>query len=165
MNAEAAHLIRRFGLEPLPDEGGFFARTWTSGDRDAGGRPRGTAILFLMTEKDFSALHRLRGDEVWHFHAGDPAELVRLDPKSGACRIAVLGPDPEGGHVPQAVAPAGEWQGARIMRGGDGPARGWTLLGCTLSPGWDKGDFEVGKREALEREFPAHAAMIRALTR
>jgi predicted cupin superfamily sugar epimerase len=165
MNAEAAHLIRKFGLVPLPGEGGFFARTWTGSASVADGRAAGSAILFLMTENDFSALHRLRCDEVWHFHAGDPAELVRLDPRTKACLISILGPDPEGGHVPQAIARAGEWQGARIVAAHPGAARGWTLVGCTMAPAWSEGEFELGKRKELEREFPAHSAIVRALTR
>jgi len=165
MNAEAAHLIRKFGLAPLPGEGGFFARTWTGGTAGAGARPAGSAILFLMTEKDFSALHRLRTDEVWHFHAGDPAELVRLDPLSKACLITILGPDLEGGHAPQAVARAGEWQGARIVPSRPGAAHGWTLVGCTMAPGWSEEEFELGRRRDLERDFPAHRAIVRALTR
>lgn len=165
MNAEAARLIRKLGLEPLPGEGGFYTRTWTSPVLGPGGRASGSAILFLMTESDFSALHRLATDEIWHFNAGDPAELVRLDPGTGSCRVAILGPDVADGHVPQALAPAGQWQGARILPGETRPARGWTLLGCTLSPAWDEGEFELGSREALEREFPSHAGIIRTLTR
>lgn len=164
MNAEAAHLIRKFGLTPLPGEGGFFIQTWVSPTRGSDGRASGSAILFLMTEKDFSALHRLGSDEIWHFYAGDPAELVRIDPRTGACHVAVLGPDVEGEHVPQAIAHAGEWQGARIVARPGAVARGWTLCGCTMSPSWDERDFELGKREVLEREFPAHGAVIRALT-
>ena len=165
MNAEADRLIRKLGLEPLPVEGGFYARTWTSTVLGPGGRASGSAILFLMTESDFSALHRLATDEIWHFNAGDPAELVCLDPGTGNCRVAILGPDVADGHVPQALAPAGQWQGARILPPGGAPARGWTLLGCTLSPAWDAREFELGSGERLEREFPGHAAMIRALTR
>jgi predicted cupin superfamily sugar epimerase len=125
----------------------------------------GSAILFLITEDDFSALHRLGMDEIWQFSAGDPAELVRLDPRAGSCRVCVLGPDIEGGHAPQAVVPSGEWQGARVLPGGTPDARGWTLFSCTVLPAWDEGEFELGRREALVREFPAQAGMIRALTR
>jgi len=165
MNAEAAHLIGKLGLEPLPGEGGFFVRTWTGAAAGEDGRPAGSAILFLMTGGEFSALHRLQTDEIWHFHAGDPAELVRLDPHTKACLISILGPDLEGGHVPQAVARAGEWQGARVVPARPGPAHGWTLVGCTMAPGWSEREFELGAREALEREFPAHRAIVRALTR
>jgi uncharacterized protein len=161
MNAAASQLVSVLGLSPLPAEGGFFAATWTSPARGPGSRACASAILFLITEADFSALHRLGMDEIWHYHAGDPAELVRIDPRSGACRVSVLGPDVAGGHAPQGIVPAGEWQGARIQAGADG----WTLFGCTVSPAWDGGEFELGSRDALTREFPAHAAIIRSLTR
>jgi uncharacterized protein len=162
MNAEAGHLISRLGLAPLPREGGFFARTWTSRETMADGRACGSAILFLITGSDFSALHRLGMDEIWHFHGGDPAELSLLDPVAASWRTLVLGPDVAGGHVPQAVVPAGTWQGARPRAGG---ALGWTLLGCTVSPAWDEREFELGERGALLLEFPGHDALIRALTR
>jgi predicted cupin superfamily sugar epimerase len=165
MNAEAAHLIRKFGLEPLPGEGGFFVRTWTGAAAGPEGRPAGSAILFMMTDGEFSALHRLKTDELWHFHAGDPAELVRLDPHTKACLISILGPDLEGGQVPQAVARAGEWQGARVVPAPPAPAHGWTLVGCTMAPGWSEREFELGARKKLEGEFPAHQAIVRALTR
>ena len=164
MNAEAGHLIFRLGLVPLPREGGFFTQTWTSPRSRADGRPCGSAILFLITEADFSALHRLGMDEIWHFHSGGPAELTLFDPVSGACRTVVMGPDVAGPHVPQAVVPAGTWQGARLS-GEDGIARGWALFSCTVSPAWDEREFELGEREALLREFPSHAAAVRALTR
>jgi uncharacterized protein len=154
-------LISRLGLVPLPREGGFFARTWTSTEKMADGRACGSAILFLLTESDFSALHRLGMDEIWHFHAGNPAELTLLDPVAGSCRSIVLGPDAGGPHVPQAVVPAGTWQGARLCPG----ARGWALFGCTVSPAWDEREFELGERGALLMEFAAHAERIRALTR
>lgn len=162
VNVEARHLISKLGLVSLPLEGGFYASSWTSADRRPDGRAFGSAILFLITEDDFSALHRLGMHEIWHFSAGDPAELIRLDPRTGSCRVCVLGPDVGGGHAPQAPVPPGEWQGARIIPGG---ARGWALFGCTLAPAWDEREFELGQREALVREFPAHAGIIRSLTR
>lgn len=162
MNAEAAHLILRLGLAPLPGEGGFFASTWTSTQREPRGRAMGSAILFLITKEDFSALHRLGTDEIWHFNAGDPAELVVLDPTGGTSRVCILGPDVAGAHVPQAVVRAGAWQGARLVPGG---GRGWALFGCTLSPAWDEAEFELGRREDLQRAFPEQAAVIAALTR
>jgi predicted cupin superfamily sugar epimerase len=164
MNAEARQLISGLGLAPLPREGGFFASTWTSPATLPGGRPCASAILFLITKDDFSALHRLGTDEIWHFHAGDAAELALLDPVSGVGRTVVLGPDVAGRHAPQAVVPAGTWQGARL-RAGAGATRGWALFGCTVSPGWDEREFELGLRPGLLRDFPVHAPIITALTR
>jgi predicted cupin superfamily sugar epimerase len=165
MNAEAGHLISRLGLIPLPREGGFFTVTWTSTIRGPDGRSLGSAILFLITETDFSALHRIGTDEIWHFHAGDPAELTLLGPEAGSCRAIVLGPDVGGAHAAQAVVPAGTWQAARIRPSGPVGTRGWSLFGCTLSPAWDEREFELGQRETLLGEFPGHAGLIRALTR
>ncbi|HMD60267.1 MAG TPA: cupin domain-containing protein [Opitutaceae bacterium] len=165
MNADASRLIARLGLSPLPGEGGFFAPTWTSPGRGPDGRAFASAILFLITQDDFSALHRLGMDEVWQFGAGDAAELFRLDPRDASCRACVLGPDVAGGDAPQAVVPAGEWQGVRILPARARDPRGWSLFTCTVSPAWDRSDFELGRREALVREFPPHAAIIRALTR
>jgi len=165
VNAEARELISRLGLVPLPGEGGFFTPTWTSPRKGPDGRAFGSAILFLITQDDFSALHRLGMDEVWQFSAGDPAELIRLDPRTGSCRVQLLGAGVTGGHAPQAVVPAGEWQGARVVPGRSLDARGWTLFSCMVLPAWDGSEFELGRREALVPEFPAHAGIIRALTR
>ena len=165
MNAEARQLISRLGLAPLPKEGGYFAETWTSATKGADGRASGSAILFLITEDEFSALHRLGTDEIWHFHAGDPAELIQVEPVTGSCRTCVLGPDVRGAHAPQAVVKAGTWQGARLCPGAPSGSRGWALFGCTLSPAWNAGEFELGSRELLLREYPGHAGIIRALTR
>jgi uncharacterized protein len=165
MNAEAAGLVAQLGLVPLPREGGFFAPTWTSAIREADGRAYASAILFLITPEDFSALHRLGMDELWHFNGGDPAELVRLDPRTGALPACLLGPEPAAGHHPQATVAAGVWQGARTRPQGPGPARGWTLFSCTVAPAWDERAFELGNRDALVRAFPAQNALITALTR
>ena len=104
-------------------------------------------------------------DEVWHFSAGDPAELVVMGPRGDTSRVVVLGPDLEAGHVPQAFVQAGEWQGARIRKPAAPGAKGWSLFGCTVSPAWDEREFELGQRGALIAEFPADAELVRCLTR
>ncbi len=163
-NAAARALIARLGLEPLPHEGGYFARTWTSRETVGSGRPAGTAIYFLLTPDDFSALHLLDADELWHFHAGDPIEHVQLAPDAGpsGCRVAVLGTSFDRGHVSQLIVQAGIWQGARLA---PGATRGWALVSCTMSPGWLETGFTLGKRAELLAGFPQSAALIRALTR
>ncbi len=162
MNEEAARLIARLQLERLPGEGGFYRQTWLSPERDPTGRPLGSAILYLMTPEDFSALHRLKTPEIWHFHAGDTVEHVQLHPQEAQPRITRLGASPDRGEEPQLVVPAAVWQGARLAAGG---THGWALLGCTLAPAWDEQEWEPGRREDLLRTFPAAAALIHALTR
>jgi len=165
VNDEARQIISRLGMEKLPGEGGFFVPTWTSSDRGPGGRAHSSAILFLITKEEFSALHRLRMDEIWHFSAGDPAELVVIGPGTDSCRVVVLGADVTGGHFPQAVVMAGEWQGARIRQPSGPGGKGWSLFGCTVTPAWDEREFELGRRDSLLAGFPAHGELIRSLTR
>lgn len=155
MNAAARQLIATLQLAPLPGEGGFFRPTWRNATA--------SAIYFLITPEDFSALHRLTQDELWHFYGGDRVEHVQLNPRNGALRVARLGPDVLAGDEPQVVVPAGHWQGARIAAGP--AALGWSLLGCTLSPPWDECGFDLGNRADLLARFPVENAWIHALTR
>jgi len=183
MNEEARSIIARLGLEPLQGEGGYYVRTWAGASGAprpagelaegavAGGEPlagaqraAGSAIYFLITQESFSALHRLPNDELWHFHAGDPAELLMLDPRTGMKRLAVLGPKVMEGQEPQVAVPGGVWQGARI-KPDPAAVRGWTLFSCTLAPAWDPSDFELGRTASLLEAFPSEARWIRALTR
>ena len=111
-------LVAHYGLEPIPREGGLFRRTW---EGRAGRRPAGglRAIVALLTVEDYSALHRLPTDEIWHFYLGDPLELLLLAP-DGTSRTVVLGPDVLGGQQPQTTVPAGTWMGGRSPRAGRG---------------------------------------------
>lgn len=165
MNAEARSLIDRLALEPLPHEGGFFRRTWTSRETLAHGRPAGSAIFFFLTESDFSALHRLTTDELWLFHSGDPVEHTQLLPQAKSARTVTLGSDVLAGQAPQLIVPGGAWQGARLAPSFVGARRGWALLTCTMAPGWDEQEFILGQRAELLRDFPLADAVIRALTR
>ena len=159
----AEALIRALGLRPLPREGGWFVETFRSREvvpTASGERSQSTAILYLVAEGFPSTLHRLRFDEVWHWHLGDPVEWIAV-PEDGAPRRAVLGPDLEEGMQVQAVAPAGAWQGARVRPGG-----AWALLGTTMAPGFDPADFEGATAAgvaSLAAAHPAHADFLRAL--
>lgn len=175
VTSEAARIIAALGLEPLPREGGFFRQTWVSRETvggERGARAVGSAIYFLLTTRDFSALHRLGSDELWCFHAGDPVEHVQLttDDQPGGARVVRLGANVLGGDTPQLVVREGSWQGARLATVAAGslaeavPA-GWALLSCTMAPAWDEREFELGEREGLWREFPRSADWIAALTR
>jgi len=162
----AAALIRDLGLAPHP-EGGFFRETHRApltipaGALPvgyAGPRSAATAIYYLVTRESFSALHRLRGDELFHFYLGDPVEMLQLDP-GGAGRIVVLGRDVAAGMHPQVLVPWGTWQGSRVRDGGE-----LALLGTTMSPGFDGRDFELGRRDDLLRTHPGFRDTILALT-
>lgn len=150
-------------LEPLPVEGGWFRRSYTSALTLPGGRPAGTAIYFLITPEGFSALHALRTEEVWHFYAGDPVEHLTLDDATHTGAKTLLGSDFTRGQRPQLVVPGGVWQGARLAPGE--MRQGWALIGCTMSPGWADAEFTLGDRVALTARFAGWAGDIRALTR
>src|SRR5829696_2085391 len=152
-------LASHLELEPLPLEGGMFRQTWLGEERD--GRPIGTAIVVLLAAEGghFSAMHRLPIDEVWFFQAGDPIELLLLEPET-AGRVATLGPDVRGGHELQVVVPAGTWMGARTAPGGT-----WSLFATSMAPGFVPADYDPGDWDALRTAWPQHEPLIRALTR
>ena len=152
-------LVARLRLEPLPLEGGLFRETWKGEVRD--GRPVGTAIIVLLAAEGghFSAMHRLPIDEVWFFQAGDPIELLLLEP-AGPGRVAILGSDVLAGGELQVVVRAGTWMGARTAPGGE-----WSLFATTMAPGFVPSDYEPGDADALAAGWPDHERLIRALTR
>ncbi|EFL40515.1 cupin domain-containing protein [Streptomyces fungicidicus] len=153
-------LVAHYGLEPIPREGGRFRQTW-SGPARPDGRPEGTAIVALLTDApgDFSALHRLPADEIWHFYLGDPLRLLLLAP-DGTAREPVLGPDVLGGQHLQLTVPAGTWMGARVAAGG-----AWSFFGCTMAPGFTYEGYEHGDRAELTARHPERAALIAELSR
>ena len=154
------------GLEPHP-EGGYYLETYRAAQTlqtPRGERPASTAIVFLVTAESVSRLHRLTSDELWVYQGGLPLEILTIAP-DGALQRRVLG-DLEGeGLLPQALVPAGSWQGARLAGGPHLPARyAWALVSCVVSPGFDFADFEVGERAALLAEYPQHGEIIDQLT-
>ncbi len=155
-----AELVERFGLAPLPLEGGLFRQTW-AGDPDATGRPVGTAIIVLLDAAgdQFSAMHRLPIDEVWLFQLGDPIELLLLG-RDGATSVERLGGDVLGGEELQVIVPAGTWMGARVAPGGS-----WSLFATTMAPGFLPIDYEAGDADELAAAYPDQADRIRALCR
>jgi len=168
----AERVAALLGLEPLPIEGGRYRQTYRSAEtlaraalpaRYDGPRPHGTAIYYLLRGDDFSALHRLRTDEVYHFYLGRPVDLLLLHP-DGRDETVRLGPDLEAGQRVQAVVPRGAWQGSRLAPPGGDPGD-FALLGTTMAPGYDVADFELGERGALLAAYPRRADLIRALTR
>ena len=149
-------------LEPHPVEGGWFRRTYTSAgnvELPRGVRAQGTAIYYLLEAGMFSEMHVLASDEIFHFYLGDPVEMLQLLP-DGSSAIFTLGPDLAAGQHVQLVAPAGVWQGTRLLAGGK-----VALLGCTVTPGFDFEDYRNASAEELIAKWPAEAERIRKLTR
>lgn len=134
----ADQIIAHFALSPHP-EGGWYRQTWVA-EAEAGARPSGTAILFLLKAGARSHWHRVDATEIWHFHAGAPLELLCAQQDAGPAGRVILGTDIDAGHTPQGIIPAHHWQAARTL--GE-----WTLVGCTVSPGFQFEGFELAAPE------------------
>lgn len=150
-------LIADYQLSPHP-EGGYFRETYRSAAKVPGTtRSLSTAIYYLLPAGERSLLHRISADEVWHFYLGDPLLVVELQPR-GPAKVTRLGRGH--GELLQHVVPAGTWFGAM-------PAMGsaYSLVGCTVSPGFEFEDFELGQRADLLRQFPESRESIETLTR
>lgn len=167
MQHQLSALIEAFELQPHP-EGGWFAETYRSEEmvrpsalpaRYGSGRCFSTSIYFLLTSSSFSAFHRLKSDEIWHFYTGGRIIVVTIDP-AGNRRDIVLGADTAAGEVFQAVVPAGHWFGS-FVPGEDA----FALCGCTVAPGFEFSDFELADQQQLSALYPQHTDIIQQLTR
>lgn len=138
----------------------MYRRTWHS-QQTIDQKPAGTCIFALFTSDtdSFSAMHRLPDDEIWHFYAGDPIDLLLLHP-NGRSEHIIFGPDILSGHSCQAIVPAGSWMGASLMPGGE-----FALFGCTMSPGFVPESYDGGERNSLIAQYPAERVAITRLTR
>lgn len=138
-------------------EGGSFSEVYRSpltwNDRNAC-----THIYFLLEKEQFSAFHRIRFDELWHFYTGDPLTVYEID-KAGTLHRHLLGNDPSKGQSLFCCIQAGSWFGSKTNDGGE-----YSLVGCTVAPGFDFADFELAKRDQLIKEFPQHKEIISLLT-
>jgi len=168
MNApSAADLIRHFDLQPHP-EGGYFRQTYRSSGvirqsalppAFGGDRAYATMIYYLLPKGAKSHLHRLQSDEMWHFYLGGPMHVAQLN-AGGREETVTLGSDVTRGEQLQYVAPAGTWFGAYPAEGTE-----YSLVGCTVAPGFEFSDFELARREVMLREFPDAKRIIEMLTR
>jgi len=132
----AADIIALLDLKPHP-EGGHYRETFRDARLDESGRARSTAIYFLLSRGERSHWHRIDAAEIWHYYAGDALSLQIAD--DSGTRSVRLGPDLAGGEMPQAVVPLHTWQASEST--GD-----WTLVGCTVAPGFDFAKFELAPR-------------------
>ena len=160
-------LIKRFKLEPHP-EGGYFRETYRSEGLISNAKPGwefssernfSTCIYFLLTSDSFSAFHRIKQDEIWHFYEGSPIRLYMIAPDSNASQ-AIIGSNFEEGQVPQFVVPKGVYFAAEVAA-----ENAYSLVGCTVAPGFDFEDFELPSRQTLLERFPEHQGLITQFTR
>jgi uncharacterized protein len=160
-------IVAHYQMLPHP-EGGYYKETYKSEEwiphiglpnRFGGNRYFGTAIYFLLDQGNFSAFHRIKSDETWHFYAGQTLEIFVLH-DNGELQIIQLGNQIQQRETFQATVPAGAWFASR-------PAANtaFSLVGCTVAPGFDFEDFELAKAEELVELFPQHTRLIRELCR
>lgn len=167
MPKDAAYWIQHLSLTPHP-EGGYYGVTYKSDlsiphsalpSRFAGDRFACTAIYFLLQGNDFSAFHRIASDEIWHFYDGSSLLVHAISPEGHYSEI-LLGNKPEAGEVFQGVVKAGWWFASRLR-----DQSSYALVGCTVAPGFDFAEFELGTGSELIRLYPQHQPLIQSLTR
>lgn len=160
-------LVEKFRMQPHP-EGGWYAETYRSTEkinqqalpsRFSGDRCFSTAIYFLLPSGVFSAFHRIHSDECWHFYEGVPLHIYVIN-EEGKLSIIKLGKNLDGDEIYQALVPAGCWFASM-------PAMkdGYSLVGCTVSPGFEFEDFELAGCSELTALYPQHEALISSLCR
>jgi len=160
-------LIDKLELLPHP-EGGYFKETYRSqgeipeaslSSDFEGNRNYATGIYYLLESGDYSALHKIKQDEMWHFYQGDAIELVTIT-EEGELNVVLIGSDIANNEQPQYVVPKNVWFAASVSK-----PNSYALAGCTVSPGFDFRDFELGSYEQLVDLFPQHEAYIKKFTR
>ena len=159
--------IEKLELERHP-EGGYFKEVYRSAEiipkqslheRYSGDRNHSTTIYFLLTSDEFSAFHRIKSDETWHYYTGSPVTVYMIDVR-GKYSAVKLGSNPENGEVFQFTVPHGVWFAASVDE-----QDSFVLTGCTVAPGFHFDDFELGEREELIKLFPQCEEVIRKFTR
>ncbi len=162
-----SYWINKLQLEPHV-EGGWYREVYRSslslqheslGSQWQGPRPAATHIYFLLEQGNFSAFHRISSDELWHFYGGGPLNVYEIHP-SGTLTVHQLGNEENTGQTVFSVIRGGSWFGAAPASG-----TGYSLVGCTVSPGFDFADFELARKQELQAAFPAHADLIASLCR
>jgi predicted cupin superfamily sugar epimerase len=166
MTASAKYWIDKLGLIAHP-EGGYYRETYRSSLSIAqkalpsqfnGPRLVSTAIYFLLEAENFSAFHRLRSDELWHFYAGAPLVVHVIEPDGHHSELSIGG-NPDAGEALQGVVKAGCWFASGVR-----DTQSFALAGCTVAPGFDFEDFELGQRSDLVRLYPQHRELIERFT-
>ena len=160
-------IVNQLNLQPHP-EGGFYKEVYRSTDvitREflplifSGSRAFSTSIYFLIKADSFSAFHKIKSDETWHFYFGHALEIIEID-EFGNLIKTMVGSNLIAGEVFQYTVKKNTWFASRVLKGGD-----FSLVGCSVSPGFDFIDFEMATRDHLYTEFPQHKTIINELTR
>jgi len=164
----AEDIIKKLGLEPHPAEGGYFKETYRSSDkisvanlpeRYGSDHSHGTAIYYLLTPDSFSAMHKLKTDEIFHFYLGDPVTMLLLDPDCSS-DVITLGPDILNDQKVQYTVKRGTWMGAFLNEGGQ-----YGLMGTTMAPGFEYDDYSNEGIDELAERYPDRKKMIERLLR
>lgn len=160
-------IIAKLDLQPHP-EGGFFKETYRSeaeisrdqlGEEYSGNRNYSTSIYFLLTSEDHSNFHRIKQDEIWHFYEGSPIRLHTIS-EDGVHNSHIIGRDILKDELPQLVVKGGDWFAAEVITKGE-----FSLVGCTVAPGFSFEDFELPPRNELLEKFPQHHDLITKFTK
>lgn len=159
-------LVKKLGLLPHP-EGGFYKEVYRSkgiitdlaSNGFSGARNFCTSIYFLLTSENFSAFHKIKQDEIWHFYEGHALNVHVIDDVGNYSKHQ-LGSDLVNGEQRQLVVPANQWFASSIES-----ENGYALVGCTVAPGFDFEDFELAERNELIKIYPEHQHIITQLTR
>lgn len=163
---DAKSIIKKLGLLPHP-EGGYFFETYRSDekisqnqlpDRYNGDRTFSTQIYFLLEDEQKSKFHTLMSDEIWNFYLGSPV-IIHIISKTGIYERKILGNDLDSNQFPQQIIPKEHWFAAEIL-----DKKSYSLVGCSVSPGFDFSDFTLGEREKLCAVFPEYSELIISFT-
>jgi predicted cupin superfamily sugar epimerase len=167
MQKSAKYWIKKLELTEHP-EGGYFKEAYRDDEvikndhlpsRFKSDRNYSTAIYYLLDGNNFSAFHKIKSDEIWHFYAGSSLIIYLFD-KDGNLKEFILGNNPEKDEHLMAVIPKESWFAAKVIDNNS-----FSLIGCTVAPGFHFDDFELGNRENLIRQYPEHSSLIIELTR
>lgn len=164
LHPQAEYWIARLALQKHP-EGGYFKETYRAQEIHTSDTPAqfphnrnyATGIYFLLQRAEFSAFHKIKSDEMWHFYQGSTLLIYIISPEGNLSTIQ-LGQDPEKGETLQAVVPANHWFASEMKN-----KNGYALVGCTVAPGFDFQDFELANAKELTREYARHSGLIRRL--
>ena len=162
--SEIQYWINKLGLIPHP-EGGYYKETYKSNEfigmeglpeRFQSPRAFLTSIYYLLENSDFSRFHRLKSDEIWYYHAGNPVK-AHIIPENGNYIEKMLGPNPEKNQAFQLIIPQKSWFAVNVIPGN----YNFALLGCAVAPGFEFEDFELARQGELLKKYPEHSEIIK----